>query len=98
MTLHTVNKSGTESSTLMTCLRIAAAGDTILLIEDGVYAGLESNAEPILKGVTQIHILALTPDLQARGLVDRLMPGIQQVDYDGFVNLTEEHEKVISWY
>ena len=36
--LHIVNKSPYDRNSLDTCLRLAAPGSAILLIEDGVYA------------------------------------------------------------
>jgi sulfur relay protein TusB/DsrH len=36
-TLHTVNKHSLNSDLLSSCLRVARAGDCILLIEDGIY-------------------------------------------------------------
>jgi hypothetical protein len=36
-TLHTVNKHSLSSDLLASCLRVARAGDCILLIEDGAY-------------------------------------------------------------
>ena len=38
------------------------------------------------------------PDVKARGLgEDKLINGIQVVDYNGFVDLTTEHDAVQSW-
>ena len=38
--LHTVNKSPFERNALESCLRLAASGASVLLIEDGVVAAL----------------------------------------------------------
>ena len=40
MMLHTVNKSPFERNALESCLRLAASGSSVLLIEDGVIAAL----------------------------------------------------------
>ena len=42
--LHIVNKSPLERNSLDSCLRIAAPGGAVLLIEDGVYAATRGNA------------------------------------------------------
>ena len=44
-----------------------------------------------------ISFCVLGPDLQARGLENKLADGIKVVDYEGFVNLVAEHDTVQSW-
>jgi len=39
-TLHTVNKSPFDRSSLETCLRLAGKGNAVLLLEDGVYGAM----------------------------------------------------------
>ncbi|MBI4808840.1 MAG: sulfurtransferase complex subunit TusB [Nitrosomonadales bacterium] len=96
--LHIINKSPLTSVTLDTCLNTAAGGD-ILLIEDGVYAATRgSAAEAQLRaamGKFKVHVLM--PDLEARGLGDRLMDGVSAVDYGGFVDLTSNNKTCQSW-
>ena len=41
--LHIINKSPQQSASLATCLRFAKAQDAILLIEDAVYATIETD-------------------------------------------------------
>lgn len=96
--LHTVNKSPFESSTFDTCLGLAKNGSTILLIEDGVYAATSGNAaSKKIANANGISFCVLGPDLQARGLENKLADGIKVVDYEGFVNLVTEHDAVQSW-
>ena len=95
--LHTVNKSPFGNDTLETCIRFAAPGDPILLIEDGVYAAEAGNRfagmiETILK---RNPLFALQPDLSARG-ISVIASGVATVDYEGFVELVERHQ-VNSW-
>jgi len=95
--LHTVNKSPFGNNTLETCIRFAAPGDPILLIEDGVYAVQAANSfasliETILK---TNPLFALQPDLTARG-ISMIASGVTTVDYEGFVELVEQH-RVNSW-
>lgn len=96
--LHIINKSPMSSVTLDSCLNTATGGD-ILLIEDGVYAATKGNAaEAKLRaamGRFKVHVLM--PDLEARGLGDRLMEGVSQVDYGGFVDLTSNNNSCQSW-
>jgi tRNA 2-thiouridine synthesizing protein B len=96
--LHIVNKSPLERNALDTCLAVAQGG-TLLLIEDGVYAATRGNAaEAKLKAAAgRIKICVLGPDLEARGMADRLSEGITSVDYGGFVDLVAEHKTCQSW-
>ena len=98
MTLHTVNKSPHSNSSLASCLRVASAEDAILLIEDGVYGALNRPGDHPLNVPPKPRVLALSEDLQARGIDTRLMEWIEIIDYDGFVELTEQNHKVIAWY
>ena len=98
--LHIVNKSPFERNNLATCLRLAKAGSDILLIEDAVY-GILSNASqsPLLdEHLTHFNIYALQPDLAARGITEEsLIPEVSLIDYDGFVELTENNTNIQSW-
>ncbi|MFN3565209.1 MAG: sulfurtransferase complex subunit TusB [Burkholderiaceae bacterium] len=96
--LHIVNKSPLEKTTLDTVLRLARSG-TLLLIEDAVYAATKGNAaEPKLRqAMAKLKVFALAPDLQARGVADRVIDGVQTVDYEGFVDLVVEHPNCQSW-
>ncbi|WP_428605543.1 sulfurtransferase complex subunit TusB [Sedimenticola sp.] len=98
--LHTVNKSPYEKSSLDSCLSLAKAGSAILLIEDGVYAALKGAAkESQMQEAAQTKKLyVLGPDLKARGMAeDRVIDGIEIVDYAGFVDLAATHDKVNAW-
>lgn len=93
-TLHTVNKPG---QALELCLRSLLLGDAILLLEDGVYALLE--ASDVLKEVTlDVPLYVLEADIAARGVSNHQDLDISAVDYAGFVELTETHDKVMSWH
>ena len=96
--LHIVNKSPAERNSLDSCLRVAKTG-AILLIEDGVYAATRGNtAEAKLReAMGHLKVYALTPDLEARGMADRLIDGVTGVDFGGFVDLVAEHPNCQSW-
>jgi tRNA 2-thiouridine synthesizing protein B len=97
--LHILNKSPSEMAVLDTVLRLASPGGALLLIEDAVYAATRGNAaEARLRQAMGSHkVYALAPDLQARGMADRLIDGVTTVDYDGFVELVVEHPNCQSW-
>jgi len=96
--LHIVNKSSLERNTLESCLRVANGG-AVLLIEDAVYAATRGNeAESKLRdALARLKVYALAPDLEARGMGDRVMDGVTTVDYGGFVDLVTEHKNCQSW-
>ena len=99
-TLHTVNKSPFERSSLATCLRVATDGASLLLLEDGVYAALGEgrHADAVKDALGRVSVYVLAPDLAARGLADRaLIDGLRLVDDVGFVRLVTQHERVVAW-
>jgi len=98
--LHIVNKSPSERPALASCLRLAVAGNSVLLIEDGVYAALasSSSSEQLQARGGELKLYVLEADLQARGLQDdELIPGIELIDYAGFVDLVAGHTVNQSW-
>jgi tRNA 2-thiouridine synthesizing protein B len=96
--LHILNKSPLERSTLDTVVRLATSG-ALLLIEDAVYAATRGNlAEPKLReAMKKLKVYALLPDLQARGMAENLIDGIDTISYEGFVDLVVEHPNCQSW-
>ena len=98
--LHTVNKSAYERDTLEACVRLAAKGGSVLLIEDGVYSAMSggSKSSVIENAKSDLSFYVLGPDIKARGLNEsRLIDGVKVVDYKGFVELTVENDKVSAW-
>ena len=97
--LHTVNKSPFEHNALETCLKFARDGAAVLLIEDGVYAAARDTvvSDQVKAAMQRVAIYALAPDVEARGMKDRVMDGVRLVDYGGFVDLVAEHNAVQSW-
>ena len=95
--LYTINKSPLMSGNLNSALRITPADEPILLYEDGVYAAAAGAASErtIRQALEQHPVYALQADLEARGLTS-LVEGIQVIDYDGFVELIEQHD-VVPW-
>jgi tRNA 2-thiouridine synthesizing protein B len=96
--LHIINKSPLTNGALDSCLRVAKSGD-ILLIEDAVYAATSGSAfeATIRDAMGRFKIYVLQPDLEARGLADRIIAGVSPVDYGGFVELTTTNKNCQSW-
>ena len=98
-TLHTVNKSPFEKNSMASCLGYAKEGHSVLMYEDGVYAAVinTSIAEKV-QAVEGVKLYVLGSDLKARGIAeDKLLEGVEVVDYAGFVNLAAENDKVQAW-
>ncbi len=96
--LHIVNKSPYEKSALDSCLRVAQPGNALILIEDGVYAATRgAGAEKLQRAAASLKIYALAPDLEARGIRERVIDGVTLVDYAGFVDLVANHSTNQSW-
>lgn len=97
--LHIVNKSHTQANSLGSCLRLAQPGQTLLLIEDAVYAVTPAGAATsgIAEALKTLKVHVLQPDLEARGMAGKLIDGVTAVDYGGFVDLVAEHPNNQSW-
>ena len=85
MILHTINKV----AGLALCQHLIAADDKVVLLEDGVYLGLQ----PL-----PFSICAIRLDVEARGLVGLLKEPVELIDYSDFVSLCTEADKVCSWF
>ena len=91
--LHIINKSPLDRNCLDTCLAVAKDGGAVLLIEDAVYAATTGHPAAAkldqVKGRLKLYVLQ--PDLEARGMGDRMIAGVTAVDFGGFVDLAAEH-------
>ncbi len=97
-TLHTVNKSPYAQDALRCCLDHVSAGDTVLLIEDGVLAARKNGAFVKALAASGCTVCALGPDLSAREIVaGDVAEGIHTVDYGGFVDLAASAARVCAW-
>ncbi|MBI1173781.1 MAG: sulfurtransferase complex subunit TusB [Sideroxydans sp.] len=96
--LHIVNKSPLTNGAFDSCLRVATGGD-ILLIEDAVYAATSGSAmeDKMREAMKRFTVHVLQPDLEARGMADRLLDGVSSVDYGGFVELVAQSKNCQSW-
>lgn len=100
-TLHTINKSPYTHNTFLSCLKVCAERDGILLLEDGVFGTTASapgadELQRLIQG--GVRVFALINDIRARGLKEKVAPNIELIDYNTFVQLTLDHRCVQSWY
>lgn len=97
--LYTVNKSPFEKNSLENAIRFSGEGASVLLIEDGVYGAMAGTAvSDLVASATGRKFHVLRADLKARGISeDRLIDGVELVDYAGFVDLVVSHVKVQAW-
>lgn len=100
-TLHTVNKSPFEQATLGQCLAIAQPDHSLILIENGVYAALNSHslAQQLQQQIASgLAVYALKDDIDARGLTENFITDIKIIDMSKFVQLCCKHSNSQSWY
>lgn len=98
--LHTVNKSPFATTSLQSCLAHISRGDAVLLIEDGVFGALKGTivSGDIWSKRVDVQFYVLGPDVAARGLTkERMIEGINIIDYGGFVDLAEKHKSSQAW-
>jgi tRNA 2-thiouridine synthesizing protein B len=95
-TLHTINQTPSNSQLWSSCLAALLPEDTLLLIENGVLAGTQAHRFTAVPD--SVHICALVPDLQTRGVAEQLAPNVIAISNETFVQLVCEHQKVVSWF
>lgn len=96
--LHTVNKSPI-SPVLDSCLRFAGEHDALVLLEDGVYTATpawRAKLDELINAGKPVYAIKI--DVAARGLANRLIEGVQVIEYDGFVDLCANYDLVKSWF
>lgn len=94
MILHILNKSPEHANTLQQCLNAMTPADSLILIEDGVYA---LSHPPLTDPLPDnMHLFALEDDCIARAItIDPTRA--TTVDYSRFVELVAQHQKTLSW-
>ncbi|NIH15706.1 sulfurtransferase complex subunit TusB [Serratia symbiotica] len=95
--LYTLSHSPTQCD-LSALLRLMLEGDALLLMQDGVLAGMAGSTylELLLFSVP-ISLYALQDDLEARGLVGFFSHKITIIGYNHFIELTEKHHSQMAW-
>jgi sulfur relay protein TusB/DsrH len=94
--LHIISRAPLETA----ILERIASGDRVIFIENAVFTLLQQGQmQKLLAQLTSnTHCYALVPDLEVRGIgLQTIIPGIEVIDYAGFVQLTVEHPVIQSW-
>lgn len=97
MLLHTLNQAPGHPVS-HSCLERLAAGDTLLLLGDGVYHALAGSPGAGQLAGLPCPVKVLRADALAAGVLARLAPGVEVVDDAGFVALTEHYPAQLAWY
>ncbi len=97
-TLHLLSHSPFSDDRLVSCLRLLCVDDALLLYGDAVYALQNGTAQcqALQLMPDSVGMFALEEDVAARGL-GALPARLQQVDYQGFVELCCRFERTNSW-
>lgn len=96
MILHILTKApGSSASTQMQ--QAIGGQDTVLLIEEAVTAALDTSWSAWQQ--CQSRIFLLSEDLASRGLASAAAKNeLPTLELQGFVALTEQYEKTVTWY
>lgn len=90
--LHIIQQSPSHSESLNNCLHVIQKTDDLLLIENGVFCALSNH-----KLRNHPNIFILTPHAKECGVLEQLISHIQQIDFDGFVELVAKHAHIVRW-
>lgn len=94
--LHTLSHSPYRTD-IDAMLRGVAPGDALLLLQDGVIAGLAQGGASARLLAPGVPVYALRADVEARGLVEQISSSVRLVDYTEFVRLTVQHAAQLAW-
>lgn len=94
--LYTLSRSP-YACDLAALLRIAQPGDDLLLLSDGVIAGLAGSPPALTLGASPLTLHALENDIVARGVSAHFSPNIAIINYTDFVRLTEKQPPQMAW-
>ena len=78
-------------------LRMLAAGDEVLLLQDGVLAALEGSRALESLRLAPISLYVLREDILARGLSAQISSSVAAVSYTEFVALTVKQTQQMTW-
>ena len=96
MSVHTLSLTP-NSELLESCACLISDDDCLLLLGDGVYAGVIGNKYASIMDTINCKIYALKEDCDLAGLGNKISKRVAIIDYNGFVSLSAEHEKHIPW-
>ena len=97
MILHTLNKQ--SSDLVQLCISALGPEDSLLLVEDAVYAALGATGSPLDLAILPagIKLYALVEDLAARGISEKIPDVFTRITYRDFVTLSLACSKVVNW-
>jgi tRNA 2-thiouridine synthesizing protein B len=75
-------------------------GDVVILIENAVLGALQQGAlsGQLISSLCENRCCVLNADLEIRGIgVEELVPGVEVMNYSGFVELTVQNPRIQSW-
>jgi len=72
------------------------AGDRLLLVEDAVYCLQTQAGQALLQPYSSV-CYALSADIDARAVNANWLAATQQVDFGGFVDLTAQATRSLTW-
>ncbi|MFT5574651.1 MAG: tRNA 2-thiouridine synthesizing protein B [Bermanella sp.] len=90
--VHLIQKSPFGCDALDACIRVCADSDSIVLMNDAVYAAALPRIWPTK------NVYALTDDMASRGITVALAAGILSIDYKELVELCSQHPHSQSWF
>lgn len=93
-TLHILSRAPSDSDCWRDCLNACSDGDTLLLIENGVYGATQ---RPVALAEA-VEFIALQADLDARGLSNLPSLAATAVDEAAFVQRAVQHANSVSWF
>ncbi|GHD29871.1 sulfurtransferase complex subunit TusB [Parahalioglobus pacificus] len=97
MILHTLSTMP-SSDAARRCVEVASTNDALILLGEGVYAAMAGDTENALATKAPCTVFALLQDVKAAGIEQRLSPGVEVIDFAGFVALTEQYSKQQAWF
>ncbi len=92
--LHLLSQSINADKFCQLYKRLVNVEDRLLLIADAVLLPLDSK---VLDQLPDCPIYVLQPDVQCRGLTDKLPSQVQLISDEAMVQLTLQHQQVTSW-
>jgi tRNA 2-thiouridine synthesizing protein B len=97
--LHLIYQSPFNASSLNNCLTAFETQDSLLLIENGIFCALSGTlaSERLIELTNQQKVFVLAPHAIERGVLSQLIQGTQLIDFNRFVDLTVECERVFRW-
>lgn len=93
-TLHLIRTCAYHSNELSSALQTALANDAIVLIDDGCY-NLNHHLTDGSKSVLPLNFYAIDEHCQARAIANNKQ--IKMISMSQLVELTIEHNKVLTW-